>query len=762
MSQPHSGVVVDKADLSALSDLAGELRDRLRTLEHNAQPVPPVATPPLLDVDVPWVVPPIEPEPVVEGEPVAKGPSVPDFVPAFRTEPQPSPRPPRPGRPVVNWEIFAGGRLLNAAGAIVLVIGLTLLLKYAFDNNWITEAARIVMGVLAGGSLLGIGALVHRREKRWFADGLFGAGVGLLYLSGFASFQSYHLVPFPLAYGFMSLVTLVAFGIAVRYDSLPLALIGFAGGFATPFALGETIANEVGAASYLLLLDLGILAMAYVKPRWSGMQPAALLASYAAVTYWYQSNADVSDWLVSTFAVLSIWAAFFLAGIVRAARPGGTMWWTVADAVNAFACVEILAGALGGHARAFENAVLAMAAVYAATYLVVRRRNGLGLPLRVWSYAAMAALLATFDLHRFTGLAAYTALALQGLGLLSLEALLRTRFRAAYPNAPEGLWFPVVFALVPVVYILDAMPAWIRYSGSSFEFDLAGRDLALFVAFAIFIIAARSFRAASDGAAQLPAFLRQAAVATALIDLTLHAQGFRLVTGVALVALACAEIGTRRLLRDLEIDGLGLLAVSAVAIGFVPEAFGVEHIFRFEPLRNDRFVCGALLGLTGLVMAALYRRRSLLPTLISRVLRVGGIGAAILTSTIELHETFAQKLARLKLEPHAHAGSLDAQIASLASLEQLALSALWVAASLVLMTIGMRAKVKDLRLIALGLFDLTLLKAFFVDLAGLDMPYRIVSFIGLGLVLLGVSFLYQRLEGGAAAAAPSPALLTSP
>ena len=644
--------------------------------------------------------------------------------------------------------------LLNAAGAIVLVIGLTMLLKYAFDNNWINEAARIVMGVIGGASLLGIGALVHRREKRWFAHGLFGAGVGLLYLSGFASFQSYHLVPFPLAYGFMSLVTLVAFGLAVRYDSLPLALIGFLGGFATPFALGETISNEIGAASYLLLLDLGILAMAYVKPRWAGMQPAALIASYVAASYWYHSNADAHDWFVSLFALLSIWAAFFLVGVVRAARAAGNIGWTLADAANLLLCVGSLSATLAGHAEALDAALLAMAGIYAATYAIVRRRKSEEWPLRVWSYAAMAGLLAMFDNHYFAEPAAATVLALQGFGLLAIEAGLRAKFGRRLPNGPEALWFPIAFAALPVAYIAVSEPAWIRYSGASFDWIPYGRDLAMLAVFATFVLAARVFKPLVEGIVQSAGLFRQAALVTVLIDLTFHTQGFRLVAGAALVALVCAEIGTRKMLRDLEIDGLGLIGIAALAIGFLPEAFHFQHIFRFEPLRNDRFVSGAILAVAALVMAEFYRRRSLLPRAIARVLRVGGVGAAIVTSTIELYDTFARKIAAIEIAPQEHAGTLDAQLAAATSLEQLTLSALWVGASLVLMTIGMRAKVKDLRLLALGLFDMTILKAFFVDLAGLDMPYRIVSFIGLGLVLLGVSFLYQRLEGAASAAPP--------
>ena len=44
----------------------------------------------------------------------------------------------------------------------------------------------------------------------------------------------------------------------------------------------------------------------------------------------------------------------------------------------------------------------------------------------------------------------------------------------------------------------------------------------------------------------------------------------------------------------------------------------------------------------------------------------------------------------------------------------------------------------------MALFGLTVLKVFLVDLSSLGGIYRILGFIGVGLVLLAVSFLYQR------------------
>ena len=106
--------------------------------------------------------------------------------------------------------------------------------------------------------------------------------------------------------------------------------------------------------------------------------------------------------------------------------------------------------------------------------------------------------------------------------------------------------------------------------------------------------------------------------------------------------------------------------------------------------------------------------------------------------------------------------ALQAQAQGLASLEQVAISAVWVVASLVLMGLGLGLKVRDLRILAIALFDLTIVKAFFYDLSGLQELYRIVAFMGLGTVLLVVSYVYQRFERGQASGAVADDVLPAP
>ncbi len=77
---------------------------------------------------------------------------------------------------------------------------------------------------------------------------------------------------------------------------------------------------------------------------------------------------------------------------------------------------------------------------------------------------------------------------------------------------------------------------------------------------------------------------------------------------------------------------------------------------------------------------------------------------------------------------------------------QMALSILWSLYATVLLIIGFWRRVRVLRLAALALFGGTALKLVLFDLAGAEEIYRIVSFIGLGLLMIAASYLYHRVE----------------
>ena len=77
---------------------------------------------------------------------------------------------------------------------------------------------------------------------------------------------------------------------------------------------------------------------------------------------------------------------------------------------------------------------------------------------------------------------------------------------------------------------------------------------------------------------------------------------------------------------------------------------------------------------------------------------------------------------------------------------KLGLSILWGIYALCLIILGIYQNKKHLRIGAIALFGFTLAKLFFYDIAGLDTISKTVIFVSLGIILLVVSFLYNKYK----------------
>ncbi len=201
-----------------------------------------------------------------------------------------------------EWiERTLGGNWLARIGVIAVIVGAAFFMKLAFDNGWIGELGRVVLGGAAGLALLGAGAY-WRHKYALFAQALLGGGIGLLYLSCFSAFALYALIGFYPALGLLSLVNLAAAGLAVSYNARALAVIAILGAFTAPFILlgfGETdgpISRAEGqrVLAYLVVVDVGVLGLALFR-KWRGFLVLALVSSLICYGLWFaEFGADAS------------------------------------------------------------------------------------------------------------------------------------------------------------------------------------------------------------------------------------------------------------------------------------------------------------------------------------------------------------------------------------------------------------------------------------------------------------------------------------
>jgi uncharacterized membrane protein len=168
-----------------------------------------------------------------------------------------------------DLEKFIGERLVTFIGIIILVTGIAFFVKYAIDKNWIGEASRTGIGILSGGILLGF-AYRLRKTFAAFSSVLAGGGITVIYFTISYAFQIYGLFSQATAFGLLSIVTAFTVALSVFYDRRELAILAIVGGFATPLMVSTGGGNFNVLCGYMLILDLGMLALAWYK-KWNAV-----------------------------------------------------------------------------------------------------------------------------------------------------------------------------------------------------------------------------------------------------------------------------------------------------------------------------------------------------------------------------------------------------------------------------------------------------------------------------------------------------------
>ncbi|PWK72496.1 putative membrane protein DUF2339 [Mucilaginibacter oryzae] len=237
-----------------------------------APPPPPVAPAEPVHLPQPPARPEIKPEPATPPKigrqpeviadnlsPIHRPIKTRDFEPAQPVEPKPSFFERHP-----DLEKFIGENLINKIGITILVLAIGFFVKYAIDNDWIGKVGRVGVGIVCGGILIGLAHWLRNSYKA-FSSVLVGGGLAVFYFTITLAFQQFHLFSQITSFIILTVITVFAVALSLLYDKQELAVIALVGGFASPFMVSNGSANYSGLLTYLLILNTGLLIIAYFK-----------------------------------------------------------------------------------------------------------------------------------------------------------------------------------------------------------------------------------------------------------------------------------------------------------------------------------------------------------------------------------------------------------------------------------------------------------------------------------------------------------------
>ncbi len=203
-----------------------------------------------------------------------------------------------------DFEKFIGENIISKIGILITVIGVGIGTKYAIDNNLISPLTRILLGYLLG-IIFFVFAIRIRHKYENFSAIIISGAMAIFYLTTFAAYNFFALIPQVVAFGLMIILTVITVGAALKYNRQWIALLGLVGAYAVPFLLSDGSGKVHIMFTYMALLNIGILAVA-IKKYWRILYYSAFGITWLIFMWWY-----VMDYTNDKFSIAILFASIF-------------------------------------------------------------------------------------------------------------------------------------------------------------------------------------------------------------------------------------------------------------------------------------------------------------------------------------------------------------------------------------------------------------------------------------------------------------------
>lgn len=658
-----------------------------------------------------------------------------------------------------DLEKFIGENLANKIGIAVLVLGIGYFVKYAIDQNWIGIYGRVFIGILCGGLLLG---LAHRLRKSFaaFSSVLVGGGIAVLYLTISIAFHEYQIFSQTVAFMLMVIITGFTILLAITYKRVELAVLAILGGFGSPFMVSTQEGNYIVLFTYILILDAGMLVLAYYK-KWSLVNIISYAFTLLLFGSWISAKFDSSNSSMVhgalIFATL-FYFIFFAMNIVNNIREntkfqGLEITLLLSNTFFYYAAgMIILSGETG---EAFKGLFTAALGVFNFIFAYLLYKNQrvdrnlifmlIGLVLTFISLAAPIQLEGNYITLFWAAEAVLLLWLSQKSGITLMKAA-----------------SAIVTLLMLISLMMDWRILYYDYSGSEKTLNIilnkayiTGIVSVISISISLYLIRFEKDFREYVGAYKVALLVCGLGVLYAAQFLELQYQLNNYIDDNATIVTI---IGTYNMLyaaglllalpkiihKDQKEEAAAFLGVICM-LAFL--AFYHAHFIN----ARDNFAIYNSIPITGFAFHYIFIALLLFIAVVSlrNFQQLKSFNRQSHNIYSWFYVFFFVFVASAELDHVVvlvGASDFESLLHVLNQNHKIGFPILWGVASFALIAIGLKTKKKHLRIISLTLMLITLLKLFIWDIRGISEGGKIAAFISLGVLLLVVSFMYQRLK----------------
>ena len=211
-----------------------------------------------------------------------------------------------------NYEKYIGENLFGKIGILILIVGVGLFVKYAINNDWINETIRCVLGFAIGAAILVVAHFLKKNKA--FSSLLAGGALAIFYITIAISYHYYELFSHPVAFVLLVVVTLFTVALSLLYDRKELGITSLVGGFIAPFIVAHDEGSIISLLIYIVLLNVGMLILALYK-KWAELPLMSFVATNLILLY--VINVVVKEQPLAVYTLLFL-VLFYLIFIVSA------------------------------------------------------------------------------------------------------------------------------------------------------------------------------------------------------------------------------------------------------------------------------------------------------------------------------------------------------------------------------------------------------------------------------------------------------------
>lgn len=208
-----------------------------------------------------------------------------------------------------SLEKFIGENLINKIGIAILIIGVGIGAKYSIDHNLISPIARIVLGYVLAIVLMLVGMKLKPKYKN-FSAVLVSGSTAIMYFLTYAAYSYYGIFNQIVAFALMVLFTIFTILASINFNLQVIAIIGLVGAYAVPILLSDGSGKVQILFSYIGILNIGILILSF-KKYWKSLFYSSFSLTWLIYTIWFVLRFDSDKHIGLAFSFLIVYFVTF-------------------------------------------------------------------------------------------------------------------------------------------------------------------------------------------------------------------------------------------------------------------------------------------------------------------------------------------------------------------------------------------------------------------------------------------------------------------